>query len=273
MTDILEKYNIINIEIFNTKLILPNSNPYPDTTPSLPFKLKHINTKDLEMNIILNLPINYLFFDIGGHIGDTSIILSLFCKKNKRNDIKFIIFEPDKKKCEYIKFVINMNKLNIEVNEYAVGDIIKTVCVDPNQRYYNKGRGSKRYITANNNNDHVFDMINLDSKFVKNKYSNIGIMHIDTEGWDAMVIIGGDAIIKKYKPIILPECLHKNYETSSENIENILNNMNVEYKQVKQFIINNTTFSFKKKTVSPMFISTTSEMYNILKEKCNFIFY
>lgn len=277
MTNISNKYNIentVDIELFNTNLKIPNIDPYPDTTPSLTKKLTNLNPKNLELNIILNLPINYLFFDVGGHIGDTSIMLSLFCKKNNRDDIKFIIFEPDKKKCEYIKFIININKLNIEVNEYAVGDTSKKVYIDSKEKYPKRGRGSKRYtIEKNDKYESEFNMINLDNNFVKNKYSDIGIMHIDTEGWDAMVVRGGTNIIKKYKPIILPECWHKNYETSSENIKNILNNMNVNYKQVKNFTINNINYSFERNSNSPMFISTTSEMYNILNEKCNFEFY
>ena len=86
----------------NGKTLLLPEYPYRGIRPriewrSRSYKKEHIDG-NIELNIVMNLPKNGVFLDVGGHIGDTSLPISFYAKNNGRNDIKTIIFEPDKKK-------------------------------------------------------------------------------------------------------------------------------------------------------------------------------
>ena len=252
--------NTKKIKYLGNELIIPNNLPYRDCTPTLEKTLIHINENSFETIMAKKLPLNYSFLDIGGHIGNTTIPVSFYCKHNNREDIRFYIFEPDKKKCEYIQFIVNINNLNLKVYNTGVGDKQTQIIFDMD-RYKRKkraiGRGSMRYkeeisSNDNDNNNNNIDMIKMDS--IKEIVNPVGYIHIDTEGWDSRVIDGSYEIIKKNLPPIFCELSNKEYETSNIRVIKTLKEINNNYEQITDLNINKQKFKFA--------ISERASIYN-----------
>ena len=78
--------------------------------------------KEYEANIILNMPLNGIYLDVGAHYGDSCLTLALYAKKNYRDDIQFYAFEPNSRKCRHIKNIAKLNALNIKLFNTCVGN-------------------------------------------------------------------------------------------------------------------------------------------------------
>ena len=199
------------------------------------YKREHIGG-NIELNIVMNLPKNGVFLDVGGHVGDTSLPISFYAKNNGRDDIKTLIFEPDKKKCEFIESAIRMNKLNAKVYNTCVGDKVRTVGLDPvkhaNGSRFKIGRGSTKYVESNENN---IKMITLD--MIREEIGDVGYIHIDAEGWDDKVIIGGSELIKEKRPIIMCECWGHAGNTVVY-MKSVLKKINNNYERMESLKIN-----------------------------------
>ena len=153
--------------------------------------------KEKESNLLLTLPKNFSYLDIGSHYGDTILTLALFAKKWDRRDIRFFAFEPNKKKCRHIKKIARLNRLNVTVYNYCVGNNSDMVSSDG---LWDESLGCCSYIK---NDDGDIKTIRLDS--IKNQVEPVGIMHIDTEGWESEVLTGASELI--YNTIyIIAEC-------------------------------------------------------------------
>ena len=153
--------------------------------------------KKKEANILLTIPYGYSYLDIGSHYGDTILTLALFAKKWDRGDIRFFAFEPNKKKCRHIKKIARLNRLNVTVYNYCVGNNSDMVSSDG---LWDESLGCCSYIK---NVDGDIKTIRLDS--IKTQVEPVGIMHIDTEGWESEVLTGASELI--YNTIyIIAEC-------------------------------------------------------------------
>ena len=170
-------------------------------------KLKNLMMKLVNKNVI----------DTGAHVGDTGLFLAKYLKDHNKVDCKVIMIEPDKTKVEFIKQVAKLNKLNdfVEIYNYAVGDV------------YGKGKIVKN-LTKNsgawtisdcNGTDCDIEIISLDSKF---KNRNIGLMHLDVEGFEYKVLLGSKNIIEEDKPDIILEIVH----SDRNKIKKFLNDKN-----------------------------------------------
>ena len=154
--------------------------------------------KNYEAELLLQLPFNHSFLDIGAHFGDTSFTMALYAKNNNRSDIRFFAFEPCEEKCDYITKISNMNKLNIQVINTGVGDIN---CKIVPHHYKDSLKGTITYLQDDNG---CQNMITLDS--IKNHIEPVGFMHIDVEGWESNVLEGSNDIINNNNMIIITEC-------------------------------------------------------------------
>ena len=156
--------------------------------------------KIYEAELLLKLPYNYSFLDIGAHFGDTCLTMALYAKNNNRSDIRFFAFEPNHEKCNYIRKICELNHLNICIKQQGVGN---ENCKIIPHHYKNTTKGT---ITYNQSDDGQIDMIKLDS--IKSQLEPIGFMHIDVEGWESNVLKGSDNIINNQdnKIIIIAEC-------------------------------------------------------------------
>ena len=147
---------------------------------------------NLLLNILLKAPINSSFLDIGGFTGDTSIYLAKELKKNNRNDIQIIIFEPSVENCNIIKSNICNLNLNIVIHNYALSN--------KEQKLYmkkNEGPGTM-YDTCfkeNNTNNIIINSKTLDSF----NLSNVYLMKIDVEGHEPEVLEGSKNTLEQTK--------------------------------------------------------------------------
>tara|TARA_Y100000768_G_scaffold388693_3_gene386241 strand:- start:9524 stop:10216 length:693 start_codon:yes stop_codon:yes gene_type:complete len=157
--------------------------------------------KEYEAGILLNMPINGIYLDIGAHYGDSSLTLALYAKKNGRDDIKFLVFEPNSRKCRYIKNIAKVNKLPIKVHNICVGDIsggYANAYGDWDSRL-----GCCAFIESNVGK---IGTICLDDLKLENR-ENI-IAHIDVEGWESKVLRGAKNLINNMGTgsILIVEC-------------------------------------------------------------------
>jgi len=133
------------------------------------------------------MPINSSFLDIGSHFGDTITTMALHAKNNNRDDIRFYAFEPNSNKVLHIKNISKLNNLNITVFNCCVG---KNSGKSSHDNNINPIFGSSSYRVDNNG---VCDIICLND--ICESINPVGIMHIDTEGWEADVIRGSSKLL------------------------------------------------------------------------------
>ena len=144
--------------------------------------------KQYEGDLLLNMPINSSFLDIGSHFGDTILTMALYAKNNKRDDIRFFSFEPNITKFEHIQKINKMNNLNIICYNCCVGNINGKGEPDGT---VNPIFGSCSYKVNNNGNTNIIQLNDI-YKVI----SPVGLMHIDTEGWETKVIQGSSKIFE-----------------------------------------------------------------------------
>ena len=147
--------------------------------------------KLIEGNYLLSLPNNSSFLDIGSHYGDTVLTMALYAKNNNRSDIKFFSFEPNKTKTDHIKKISTLNKLNITVFNNCVGNSNGYVINDSNVTTLS-GACSYKY-----HNDSNIKVMKLDD--VEDLITPVGLMHVDTEGWELEVLKGAHNILSNTK--------------------------------------------------------------------------
>jgi FkbM family methyltransferase len=163
------------------------------------------NHKMKEMEIMMSFPKNASFLDVGAHFGDTILTMALYALNNNRPDIRFFAFEPNKKKCEFIKNIAKKNNLNIKIYNVCVGSssgfAIEDIVSGP---WYGGGRS---YKYADNSS---IQILKLDD--IENEIFPIGLLHIDVEGWEIETLKGCHNILnnKKNKFILICECWSDN---------------------------------------------------------------
>ena len=94
-------------------------------------------------------------------------------------------------------------------------------------------------------------MITLD--MIKEELGEVGYIHIDTEGWDAKVIMGGNKLIREKKPIIMCECWEQKGNTP-KYMEEILKRIDENYKRMENIVINGKVVNTMNRRVNdPIF--------------------
>jgi FkbM family methyltransferase len=159
----------------------------------------------------LSLPLNSSYLDVGAHYGDTVLTLALYASTHGRPDLRFIAFEPNSSKCKIIYQIAKMNKLHIKIINSCVGDKVGKV-INDNQAPSFSGACSFREITDEAKAtcrsplglSDGFDMFPLD-KFI-NEIEPVGLIHIDTEGWETKVLQGAKKILSRNNLILIMEC-------------------------------------------------------------------
>ena len=231
--------------------------------------LRCMKHKKIEGEYLLSLPQNHSFLDIGAHCGDTILTMALYALKNNRADIRFFAFEPNIKKCELIQKVAEKNKLTIKIYNCCVGNINGFAESDKLIADYSGGCSYKYRDSNNDNNDNNYiKIMRLDD--IQNILMPIGLMHIDTEGWELEVLKGSHQILKsvngegiKEGLILICECWSDDIsmnekkrgraynimsETPRKDILNLINNYN--FNQLDDIIDLDTNLVFKKKVCS-----------------------
>lgn len=176
------------------------------TTLEIPDNLEHNMSEDLKKRwnsheketntyikeLLKNLEENTIIVEAGGHIGDTTFLMSKHLKSLGKNIIIYV-FEPSLDKCNFIKAIIKANNIdNVKVVNTALS----------NEK--SKGKlNTKKHSGAWTVEDGVdFDIITLDSfPFPK----PISFIKLDVEGFELKALQGAINLIKKYKPLLCVE--------------------------------------------------------------------
>ena len=158
--------------------------------------------KIYEADLMMKMPKYTSFLDIGSHYGDTILTMTLHAKNNNRTDIRFFAFEPNISKCKHIKKIADLNDLNIIIFNNCVGNNNNTSKARPSGEW-NEQLGCCSYINSVNG---TVDIIKLND--IRSQIEPVGIMHIDTEGWEAKVLSGASDILNNTinKMYIIAEC-------------------------------------------------------------------
>lgn len=143
--------------------------------------------KAYEASILLTVPRNFSFLDVGAHYGDTILGLALYAKKCDRNDIKFFAFEPSVEKCAWIRKISNMNDLNITIFNNCVGKARGRARIDG---IILASCGASSFVEDECGN---VETIALDD--IAFTISPVGLMHVDVEGWEASVLKGSSKLL------------------------------------------------------------------------------
>ena len=112
----------LNTTCLGDALWIPDGKP-----PGENFLCSYAVTKQVERDLMLQMPVNHSFVDVGAHNGDTVLAMALHARKMKQDDIRFFAFEPDAVKAQYIRKVAEMNQLKVSVFDLAIGDIAQSV--------------------------------------------------------------------------------------------------------------------------------------------------
>jgi len=196
--------------------------PEDITLPGENFLCTYALTKQIERDLMLQMPANHSFVDVGAHNGDTVLAMALQARKQLRHDIRFFAFEPDATKAHYIQTVANLNKLNVSVFALAIGDVAQSVQSTGDVPIQS---GAVAYKAAV---DGGVQMQPLDVFF--EAIHPVGHLHLDVEGWESKVINGAQCVLQSTKACSLlaeawnPACAHKRgfSETPLEDIARAL---------------------------------------------------
>lgn len=156
--------------------------------------------KEYEAKLLLNMSHGSSFLDVGSHYGDTILTMALYAKNMGREDICFFAFEPNRTKCEHITRIAELNGLHIQIFNTCVGNGSGKAS---NDGVIDSNSGASSYKL---DMDGDVDIMKLDD--IKDILMSIGIIHIDTEGWETAVLQGASNILSdsRNSMFIIAEC-------------------------------------------------------------------
>lgn len=175
----------------------------------------------------LQLKKNSCIIDSGAHIGDLVIPLAHALSVNDRSDIIVYAIEPSVEKCKIITNLKKKNNLtNVRVLNYALSDK-NEILYEKELAWYFKlfnNSGAIEYTKEKLKNHNKIKARTLDVLFGDKE---IGIIHLDVEGFEGNVLNGGKKIIRDNHPYL-----------------SIENNTNEKYKELD---ILPTKYKFRKR--------------------------
>lgn len=170
-----------------TKIILPTNHQFYSKFITRPEK--EIGLRKIHAYLIDNHLINGNILDCGAWIGDNSIPWATITK-----NIIYAI-DPSSENCNFIKLLAEINNIN-NIRVYEMGLSKSNTKISTN---YNINHAPFQYGTDGAN---IVDSVSIDYLHESKMIENLSCIHLDVEGMEYDVIIGGINTIKKYKPII-----------------------------------------------------------------------
>lgn len=170
------KYFNIKHFITNLNLYLPKNNKWNEDLISRWESHEYKTNKEI-LNILNKIDDKSIIIEAGGHIGDTTFFMSTYLNYMGKKCLIYV-FEPDITECNYIHYIININKINnVKIfnvgisNEFSYGSLDK--------------KAHAGAWTIKNGND--FKIIPLDS--IKYEYP-ISFIKLDVEGFEYNALLG-----------------------------------------------------------------------------------
>ena len=139
---------------------------------------------------------NKNIIDVGGFIGESSLILS------KYTDKLVYTFEPVHKNYELLLKTIQLNSLQNKVIPINKGLSNKT-----DEILINLCDSASSCINTNTDNYGEIETITLD-EFIANNPMDIGLIKVDIEGWEPKFLDGARNTIIEQRPILLISIYH-----------------------------------------------------------------
>lgn len=165
--------------------------------------------------------INYFknkdILDVGAFIGDSALILSEYTDK------KVYAFEPTTINYNHMLKTIQMNdSQNIEPVKLGMSNTCGTCEIN-----FAGLSSSIMFDPENDNNTETIEISTVD-KYVADNNLDIGLIKVDVEGAEQLMLEGSVETIRKFKPTLLISIYHN--ANDFFNIKRIIENMNLGYK-------------------------------------------
>ena len=190
--------------------------------PNAEVRMRQIVFKLFQSNLIDE---NKSVIDIGGWIGDNSLVWATLLKSN--GTVYSVDPSPDNLK--FMQKVASINSINNL-------ELIKAICADTSNLLVEK-LGSidhAQFSTSNVSSRSAFLTTTLDDVIPFDKHTEIGLLHVDVEGFEEKVLLGAKSILIKSKPIVIFE-QHINQDDISKIID-FLSNQNYEVFMINEVL-------------------------------------
>lgn len=163
----------------------------------------------------------HTFIDIGANIGYYSLLAKII-----NPDLKVYSFEPSPSPYLFLEKNIALNNLKgIKTYNYALSNRDNEIdfFVHKSKKYsylehYLGGTDSLLNTQEDNMASVKVNAMMLDTFILNENISHVGLLKIDTEATEDMILEGANATIQKFKPIIVCEVLFQKIEDRIERI-------------------------------------------------------
>lgn len=162
----------------------------------------------------------FAFIDVGANIG----LISLGIKRNLPS-CEIFCFEPGKSQSNYLKKNIEFNKLDIKTFEVALSNENGQSRFSSHDPIHSSGDGFFDTGRAGKANSTIVETMTLDTWWEEHQRPKIGLIKIDTEGAEFLILKGARQVINACLPIILLEICHLNLNGFSHNADDVLNEL------------------------------------------------
>lgn len=158
--------------------------------------------------------------DVGANVGIWTVILG-----RHKNVKKIFAFEPSAENLNFLRKNIDLNQLSdrVEVHEVAVSDSVGTA------KFMDGGSGATRRLSADNETGSSMQTVSLDS--MQSTFGEIGLIKIDVEGFEPLVIKGMQSLINAQRPALFieysrnqTEAAGLSWESASQSLLSIYSN-------------------------------------------------
>ena len=168
---------------------------------------------------------NKSVIDIGGWIGDNSLVWATLLKSNGT----VYSVDPSSNNLAFIQKVASINSIsNLE--------LIKAICSDTSNSPVKKigSIDHAQFSTSNVSSRSTFLTTTLDDVIPFDKHTEIGLLHLDVEGFEEKVLLGAKSILIKSKPVVIFE-QHINQDDISKIID-FLSSQNYEFFMINEVL-------------------------------------
>ena len=174
------------------------------------------DTVDFDRRLLYSLiKENYVCFDIGANIGETTLNFAKLASKGK-----IYSFEPVPFLFQRLKTNVELNNFqNISLNNLAISDKQEELFFESPTNNNSSGISLNKEKSASSS---IVHSTTIDTFVTENNIEKIDFMKIDVEGFENFVINGGTETLKKMKPILFIEIDNKNLQKNNSSEQKIL---------------------------------------------------
>jgi FkbM family methyltransferase len=153
--------------------------------------------------------------DVGAQIGTYSLYAKFLPSCN------FFSFEPTQKSYDILNEHLAINNItNVKTFKMGISDKVGTATLNTSKNHNGLHTLGETPLRFDDVEKMTIETTTLDEMF---KNIRIDLLKIDVEGWEAFVLIGGQNVIRQYKPLIQIEWCPVNMHQCKVNQTNLMN--------------------------------------------------